>query len=441
MTPQLNEMPDRLEPLLYPPPLARLLTGGTAKPWHVLDGASYRPGYALTPERLWSIFRAAEVGQPAMQCDMFEDLEENDGHMRGQYESRLSSVAFRPWILQAGAPDAASKAAAQALGAALKRTNMLSCLWHMMEAFGYGWSGINIAWAYDPILNINKPARFLCAPHRRFVTLEASTGELRFLTPEDSAQGVPLLRGEWIIPLRPHRKTMRAGIFRTCAWWCLFKRMSIRDWMVFAERFGIPIVMGSYSAKASPESRMALLQAVQDVGTDGQAVLEDTTKIVVDNTVLRNGDLGSLHPTIAAKCDAEISKVITGATLNVESGGPGSFALGKVHEGRATSLSFSDAYWIQEVFGEAVCQSFIDYNPKFAGATAPQLKIRVQPEMSPVDRIKVLSIAQVMGYPIEDEQLSEDLGLRTPSLGVVLKPLYAPPPTPTAIAPKTGPDN
>lgn len=427
---------DALNAMLMPPGLARVKFGGTAKPWNVIDGASYRPGYHLTPQRLWNIYRTAEGGYPAAQCDAFEDLQENDGHLRGQYESRLSSVAFRPWIVLPGDADSDSIAAAAALHKSLRRCNMLSCLWHMMDALGQGWSGVNLAWRFNELQSLVEPSRFLCAPHRRFLIDESGNGELRFLTEKFAGLGVPLNPGEWMVTRRPHRKIMRAGLFRTTGWWTVFKRMSITDWIVFAEKFGIPLVTGYYKENASPESRAALMQAVTDIGSDGQAVLSELTKIVIENQATRFGDVGALHPSIAARCDAEISKVITGATLNVESGGPGSFALGKVHEGRATSLSFADAMWVQDCFNESVCLPFVEYNPKFRGATPPRLSIRVQPEMSPDVRVKVYQVLQAMGLAIEDEQMYEDFGLRRPGVGGELKPLYAlTPPTPPAPQP------
>jgi phage gp29-like protein len=201
---------------------------------------------------------------------------------------------------------------------------------------------------------------------------------------------------------------------------------------VFAEKFGIPIVLGTYSERASPETRAALEQAVVDIGTDGQAVLSELTKILIGTPGLaRSGDVSSLHPAVAARCDAEMSKVITGATLNVETGGPGSFALGKVHQGRAQDLVFADALWLQESFQRHVIVPFIDYNPQFAGAELPRLVIRVRPEMAPEIAVKVYGKLQAMGLEIEDEQMYEDFGLRRPEVGDALKPLYeASPPTP-----------
>ena len=46
------------------------------------DETQAHPGFGLTPERVLRIFRAAEAGYPAAQCDLFDDLIENDGHLR-----------------------------------------------------------------------------------------------------------------------------------------------------------------------------------------------------------------------------------------------------------------------------------------------------------------------------------------------------------------------
>jgi len=410
--------------MMLPTSLAKLVTGRRAEPWPILDTSSYRPGFALRPERIWHVFRHAEQGQPLAQCDLFEDLLENDGHLRGQYWSRLMSIAFRPWIMQAGAKDPLSIEAAQALGRALKRTNMMALLWHLMDSLGYGYSCANIVW--EMFEDLVAPRWFICAPHRRFM-LPPLSDRLTFRTIDNPFPGEELAPGEWIVAARPHRKVVRGGAFRTTAWWTCFKRMSIADWIVFAEKFGIPAVLGYYQERASPESRRALEKAIEDIGTDGQAILSDLTKIVVENIAIRQGDVGALHPAIADRCDAEISKVITGATLNVEGGhGPGSFALGKVHEQRATSIVYGDAFWIQDVFHAGVVMPFLEYNPQFAKAEPPKLSIRVQPEMDPLTLSKVLVSLQQMGLQLDPDQLYALFGLQRPDDGDGLVPYVAP---------------
>lgn len=425
-------MGDALTAMQVPPMLAAPRVGPTQRPWNIMDGTSMRPGYHLTPAKLWSAYRQAELGSPMLQCDVFEDVQENDGHLRGQYESRLSAVAMRPWIIQAGGKAAVDLAAAATLSTALKRTNMLRLMWHLMDALGYGYSAANVVWGFEPEGIAVIPVWFLLAAHRRFLVDDSGMGRLTFRTEANQWPGETLFRGEWIVAERMARLVVRSGLFRTTSWFALFKRMSFADWIVFAEKFGIPVVLGYYQERASPESRAALLQAVEDIGSDGQAILSDLTKIVMESAMTRSGDVSALHPAVVARCDAEVSKVITGATLNVESGGPGSFALGKVHEGRANSLVFADALWLQDVFQRYVISPFLEYNPQFRNAELPRLVIRVRPEMTPDVAVKVYGKLQVMGLEIEDEQMREEFGLRQPEVGGVLKPLYA---DPTALAP------
>ncbi len=425
-------------PMSAPLPLRPVRLGVMQRPWSLVDNTSTRPGYNLTPAKLFSAYRQAEQGAPMMQCDVFEDVLENDGHLRGGYESRLSAVAFRPWKIRAGAKDAKSIAAAAALQLALRRTNMLPLLWHMMQALGFGYSGANIVWGVvenpGAGLPVVAPTWFLLAPHRRF--LMSLAGALTFRTPTDEWPGEQLFYGEWIMCQRPHRQVVRAGAFRTTTWWALFKRMSVTDWIVFAEKFGIPFVIGQYEERASDASRAALSLAVQDIGTDGQAVLADSTKIMVESGMMRSGDVEQLHPAVIARCDAEISKVITGATLNVESGGPGSFALGKVHQSRAEDLTKADALWIQDTFQRHVIAPFVDYNPQFAGCELPAIEIDVNPEMGPSESVGVFGKLQVMGVALSSEEMYARYGLQRPAAGDELKPTYAAPtdqaPNPTA---------
>lgn len=436
-TPTTSDQISAPTPMSQPTPLVPVRLGPTQRVRSLIDNVSMRPGYGLTPDKLWSAYRQAELGAPLMQCDVFEDILENDGHLRGQYESRLASVAFRPWILQPGNKDGKSIAAAAALSNALSRVNMLSLLWHLMQALGFGYSGANTVWGVDtteatPVI---APIWFLLAPHRRF--LVSIPGALTFRVDGNDWPGEPLNYGEWIVAQRPHRQVVRAGAFRTTSWWALFKRMSVTDWIIVAEKFGIPYVVGEYEERASDVSRAALQQAITDIGTDGQAMLAESTKIIVSSEAMRSGDFTQLHPAIVARCDAEISKVITGATLNVETGGPGSFALGKVHQTRADDLTRADALWIQDVFQRHVIAPFIDYNPQFRGAALPRLVIRVSPEMTPDAAVVVYGKLQTMGLKIDEEQMYEEFGLRRPDNGGELKPNYA---APTAIAPNPSHD-
>ena len=388
-------------------------------PWPFVEGVPDHPGYGLSPQRVNCIFRESELGRLRELQDLYDDLLESDGHLRSQFESRISAVSGKGKTIQPGGPDAASVAAANDLIRILEERDldMVEMLEHQLEAPFRGYSASEILWEESD--DVWAPAAFDNVAHRRF-TFVPGTNELRLYTPllatpiQVSAFGEELLPDKWVVTRARHSNLARAGLFRTATWWCLFKRLSVRDWIVLAEILGIPHRLGYYQENSSEESRKALEQALIDIGEGGQAVLSDLTKIEIGEP-LRDGD-SSVHSAIADRCDAEVSKLMTGATLNVETGGPGSFALGKVHEGRAFALELADANRVQRIWRCCVAVPFTRINGYAAsGGKPPQLNIQVVPSLDPSSRAKVLSIlVNECGLEIDGWHVAEQMGFRRP---------------------------
>lgn len=388
--------------------------------WPEVDRTTERPGYMLTPDRVWQIHREADTGIPRRQCLMFEDGIESDGHLRGDYDGRMRAVADRDFEVAPGegGNEALNAAAAEALRTDLARTNLAEAIWHHQESVFYGYAGVQPRWDVVDQGRI-APVWFDIVEHQRwsFPVSDQLDGQPRLRTAANPYPGIGLEGppGSWWFTAQRHRVIQRAGLMRTAIWWAVFKRMSVRDWMVFAEKFGLPIVIGQYQERAADETRRALEQAIADVGTDGQAVISDAAKIVVQDAGVRNGDVGALHPSVVALCNAEISKLIKGATLTSDTGGPGSFALGRVHENRQTSLTFADAKVLARSFEAQIARPYVAYNPRFRGAAAPQLWIHVQPEIDTLTDVKIAEILQQMGFPIDRGQIGRRLGWRPAS--------------------------
>ena len=58
---RLAEPAAALSTMELPPSLRPLRYGATQKPWRIMDGTSMRPGYHLTPQKLWTAYRQAEI--------------------------------------------------------------------------------------------------------------------------------------------------------------------------------------------------------------------------------------------------------------------------------------------------------------------------------------------------------------------------------------------
>ncbi len=376
------------------------------------DVYSSRPGYGLTPERIYRVFRDAEAGNPREQCDLFEDLKENDGHLWGLINGRIEGVVSNEALIAPGdVTSGLSKRSADVLASALARTNLDEFTEHQLEVFWTGYQGSEVLW--DFIDGWWVPVWFYNAPGQRFRF--GSTDDCPYYITDENPYPGEELSPSWVFGRGRGRRAARSGAGRCAAWFCSFKRMGWRDWIVFAEKFGIPIPIGVWDDRTAEETRKVVEQAVRDIGEAGQAVMSNLCKIVFAEVPMRSGDPSALHPAIIASCNAELSKLINGSTLTTETGGPGSFALGKVHEARSIALMVADAKRLGRLFKRTVGKMFNVLNGLPSSMAPPELDIEVQPDMDPLTRVQVASIlANELGMELDEVQIRRTTRWRAP---------------------------
>lgn len=381
----------------------------------VLDYSDSWAGFRLTPERVAWNLRQADWGFPVYMVDMFESVTLNDGHLRGLFEQRMDEVAAVPWTLRAGDERPASTEVADKLTAALQDVDIAGLIEFVMLGTFYGYSYIEVAWQQRSD-GVTVPVEFVCVPHRRF---QYDIDGRVFLSSEANPYpGVPLQRtagSSWVTATQKRwRKPTQAGILRTAVYWAVFKRMSVRDWLIFAEKFGIPFILGKYAENSSEVTRKALKEAIASLGTEGRAIVADGQIIEILDKTLRSGGGDHLHQGITSLCNSEISKVITAATLTSDTGGPGSFALGKVHEDQKHKLSLADARRVGAIFQRDIGREFLARNGLQDKAAAPWLHVHVQ-KLSLLTDSQVLTNLVEAGLPISISQLREKFEYRAPS--------------------------
>lgn len=391
--------------------------GQQVAPFASYDRIQSHPGFGLTTKRIWQIYRNAEAGWMRSQCDLFADILESDGHLQSLYNGRMDAVAGKEMVIQAGGTDDASLAAALALAEDIDidTENFVEFIEHQLSSEFYGPSASEMIWEYGERSRRWSPERFINVKHRRFFIEGGS--ELRLITEAQRSRGVELLPAKWVISKgRQSANLARAGSLRTATWWSHFKRMSVRDWVIFAAKFGIPHVTGVFEERATDESKKALQKAVRDIGEGGQAMLAETTRIVLSELSQRSGDTSSVHPAIIALANSEMSKLINGATLNVEGSGAGSYAQATVHQGRSHVKDVAASMRICRAFRSQVAKPYCKFNGFLeAGAKAPKLKIQVVQELDLKTRLALASIlANELGGDIDETQIRDELGLRKP---------------------------
>jgi phage gp29-like protein len=136
-------------------------------------------------------------------------------------------------------------------------------------------------------------------------------------------------------------------------------------------------------------------------------------EIVIHQTS-SGGRAEDVHGALVSLCNAEISKLMAGATLTGESSGPGSYALGKVHETQWHHLVLSDASRLGERFQQDLARPFVAFNPQLR-ARPPILKIQVVQELDANERMKLYSVAaNELGLELDEDQIRQEFGMKRP---------------------------
>lgn len=371
---------------------------------------------SLTIERIATCLRHAEQGWPEEMVDLFESRIEADAHLRAAFDNRNESVSQKPWTIVEGGDTQADKDAARELERRLRLVpNFVDTLSWQLTFVPFGWGASEIDWRI--VEGMVAPAWFANVPHRRF-RFDRETDRLQIVTEEANVDGEPLRAGKWWVSCRSRGRLLAtAGLMRTAVWWSTFKTLSTRDWLILSDRFGIPFVTGEYDESIGPDDKDALRDAVQALGTDGWAIFSDAAKIQLHE--ISNGNVSNaaegIHGALINLCDTQMSKLIEGATLVSEVDGPGSHALGTVHENRYHSILEGDAEKLSESFENQVGLPFVRYNG--LSARPPRLKVHLGLNLTVSEQIKMaLELANGLeNFELDEEQIRQMTLLKRPT--------------------------
>ena len=393
-----------------PPPMAITAPEGISTNSLPMDRTPHHPEYGLEPAQVINIYRAAECGWTCHQADLFEGIVERDNHLQACVNGRINAVAGKSWQIMPGGADQQSIVAAELLDKVLRASNFGDMIAHWLSARYMGWSGAEIVWGRSG--DVVAPLWFIDVPARRFSFDSVDRPELVNQSSHDREALEP---GKWIF-IRNRAPfaglTARSGLLRGGSWMSLFKSWSWRDWVIYAEKFGIPLVIGRYSAGANETEKANLEEAVEDIGEAGQATMSKETDIEIAEAQ-RGGDSNGLHRSIVKEANEEISKLITGSTLTMASGGNGSFAQAEVHANTSFAHVEADASLVASNASMQLFRSFLKWNG-FNTAEVPRLVIHITRETDGLTRANEAEKLIAMGLDIDSEQMREEFGFRAP---------------------------
>jgi phage gp29-like protein len=200
------------------------------------------------------------------------------------------------------------------------------------------------------------------------------------------------------------------------------KAWTWKDWMGFADIFGMPMRVGRYGPGASKEDISTLMSAVANLGSDAAAVIPDSMRIDFTQAANVTG-AGDFFKGLAEWWDKQVSKAVVGQTMSTDDGS--SQAQATIHNEVRLDLLQADAKAESNTLNRFFVRPWCDLN--FApGRPYPRLIIDVpQPEDTKL-LITALEKLVPLGLKVEQSVIRDKLNIPAPAKDAELLGIPAP---------------
>lgn len=299
---------------------------------------NHRVAGGLTPEQVSAIFREADNGNIARQCDLANSFRQKDGHLQSILSRMELSVAGLPWaIVPPKKPTQKELKACEQVRDWLETLPMAQLIAHHVGANYYGHA------VTEPIYEKRGgkfvPVGFDFLQARRF-GYRLTDGAFVFLPNEMTGgtdQGIRLCEefpGKFI---ESHPRVTgdvgpREGLVRVLMWAALFRNWTTSDWLRLAEMAWKPWRIAKHSVEANQETIDSLVAVLTDMATSGVLVVRDDCEFELKFPENSSANPQNNHASLFETLGREMSKAVLSATETTESSKSSGYAQGKVHE-------------------------------------------------------------------------------------------------------------
>ncbi|UQY32642.1 DUF935 domain-containing protein [Pseudomonas fulva] len=373
------------------------------------------PSRGLTPSRLAQIMDAAEQGDLVGQCELFEDMEEKDGHIMSEMGKRRRAVLGLNWdIVPPSNPTAAEKKATSELYELMQGLDDFEdVLFDTTDAIGKGFACQEIEW--QRVEGSWLPKSITHRPQSWFQIAKGYRQEIRL---RGAAGGEPLQPFGWLTHVHKAKSGTleRSALFRVLAWPYLFKNYSVGDLAEFLEIYGIPMRVGKYPGGATEKEKLTLLRALASLGHNAAGIIPLGMELEFLNAA--QGDPAAFKLMIEW-CEKTQSKAILGGTLTSQADGASSTnALGNVHNEVRMDLRDSDALQVAKTLSRDLVYPIAVLNGLASTwARCPRLKFDIQEAEDLQAYAQALPGLVGLGFKIPRQWAQERLAIPEPDEG------------------------
>jgi len=426
-------MPQLLGPDGRPITSQKILASEVARPSLTGVRQAWDPASAvagLTPDMLDAMLRQANQGDMHAFLTLAEEMEERDPHYGSVLQTRKLAVAGLErkvtWARgQEDDPRAGEiQEAVEQLLTCDETDDLVS---HLLDAIAKGYAAPEIIW--ETRANRWRPCRFEWRDPRHF-EFDRETGRELRLKEMGQPNGAPLEPHKFAVHLAMRKSGLpaRAGLARLVAFSFVCKLYGMKDWMAYAEIFGIPLRLGRYDGSATKDDVDVLKRAVFGLGSDAAAVIPKSMDIEFPNLGQAAGGT-DLFERLVVFVDNQVSKAVLGQTGTTDMQKGGGYAQSSVLNEVRGDLIKADAKGIGGTITRDVLAPFVAFN---WGPDAPVPRAELVVE-DPED-VQLLSQAVErlvpLGFKVSQAELRKKFRLSEPRADeeVLTAPQAASPP-------------
>jgi phage gp29-like protein len=364
----------------------------------------------LTPAGMARLLREAAEGDHTAYLSLAEEMEERDPHYASVLGTRKRAVSGLPVVIESASDDPGDVAIADGVRALFGRGTK-GMFEHCLDALGKGFSVVEIMW--DRKEMPWKPSCYTWRDPRFFQFDQETRAEIRLRDESDMMNGLALEPYKFIrhVPQLKSGIPIRGGLARVAAWSWMFKTYGVKDWMAFAEVFGMPLRLGKYRP-GEPEANINILKAaVANLGTDAAAVIPEGMVIEFQELANSAGS-ADLFERLTNFMDAQISKAVLGQTMTADNGSSRSQA--EVHNEVRKDLRDADAGQLAETLERDLVIPYVvlNHGPQKA---YPKVCLR-EPESADVTVLSdALAKLVPLGLRVEASEVRDKLGFSDPA--------------------------
>ena len=318
-----------------------------------------------------------------------------DAHLCSVIQTRKVGTLKREIKWEAGCeqgaePTTAAKKLCDALVEDYKNIDLYNLVAQILDAPLYGYMPFELSW--QPGRGRIRLVKITSKPHRWF-GFDEETNNPKFISQAAPWDGEELPWGKFVIARHfpSYDNPYGLRLLSRCFWPVTFKRGGLKFWVTFAEKFGIPFMLGRYPKGTGTSEQADMLSKLVAMVQSAVAVLPEGSTVEKLGGGSDSKGSSDLFDRLISVMDKEISKVIVGQTLTAETSDKGgAYAQSKTHENVLADYQDSDQQLVKSVLNR-IAKLYAEINSP--GTEPPQMKWfeEEEPKKDFADRDKTLS--------------------------------------------------